>query len=92
MKKEKKATGFWADVRELSQLIRLKVAQGHGTRSLQEAMKQQLRDGSVLAVDSKDLDEMKKQPGGMRDLLKSVPKGQQLRLTAAEYRELMKKK
>lgn len=93
-KKEVKRSGFWADVRELRDLIRLKLAQGEGTRALNEAMKQQIRDGAAHPEgvgDKKTVTDLRKinAPEALADVLKDVPEGQQLRMTTEEYRKLV---
>jgi hypothetical protein len=94
MKKDgERETGFWADVRELRGLIKLKVAQGHGAKSLAEAMKEQLRQGSVQTVETKSLEKgLKGLPPALAEVVSSVPPGQQLKLSAAEYRNLVDRK
>jgi hypothetical protein len=84
--------GFWADVRELRDLIALKVSQGHGRNALREAMKQQIRDGAAQTVDAGTVEKgLKGLPAPLAEMLSTVPPGQQVRMSAAEYKALTKK-
>ena len=81
---------FWADVRELRELTMLKMQQGHGRKAMHEAIKEQLRNGAVTSVDAHTSAALKKHGlGGLKDVLKNVPQGHQIRITAEEYRNIM---
>jgi hypothetical protein len=81
---------FWEDVRELRELTKLKMQQGHGRKAMDEAIKEQLRIGAVTSVDAQTAASLKKQGlAGLMDVLKDVPQGQQIRMTAEEYRKMM---
>jgi hypothetical protein len=88
MKKDEKM-GFWDEVRELTQLIKLKLAAGHGRASLREAVKEQARSQCVQtdAVPKG----LRGVPGPLAEMLSRVPEGQQVKMTAAEYRKLVEK-
>ena len=81
---------FWEDVRDLRELTMLKMQQGHGRKAMHEAIKEQLRNGAVTSVDAKTAASLKAQGlSGLKDFLKNVPQGQQIRMTAEEYRKMM---
>jgi hypothetical protein len=90
---EEKEMSFWKDVRELRDLIKLKLLAGHGTRSLVEAMKEQVRNAAVQSVEGVPEVEagLKKLPPQLAARLMEVPPGQQLKMTAKEYAQLAKK-
>ena len=81
---------FWEDVRELRELTMLKLQQGHGRKAMHEAIKDQLRKGAITSVDALTAASLKKQGlSGLRNFIKDVPQGQQIRMTAEEYRKMM---
>ena len=86
--------GFWKDVRELRDLIHLKVAAGHGRRALHEAVKEQVRNQAVVSDERPELPSelpkgLKKLPPALAEKLMEVPEGQQLKMSAEEYRKLL---
>jgi hypothetical protein len=82
---------FWKDVAELRDTIKLKLAAGYGTRSLNEAMKDMARRSAVPAEPREVEKGLKKVPPQLAELLQEVSPGQQLRMTAEEYRKLTKR-
>jgi hypothetical protein len=86
---KKEPTGFWAEVAELRQLIKLKLQAGYGRAALREAVKEQIRGTALSSTDTQLTKTLKKQGlSGLETALKDVPPGQQLRMSAKEYRKL----
>lgn len=89
MRLENKKEGFWARARELHSLIELKVRQGHAQNAMREALIEQIRAGAFQTVDPQLASSLKKQGlSGLEEVVRTTRPGQQLQMSAAEFKKL----